>query len=141
MADFSIWFNVLLYLFLNFSWFAQCTLYHTVYSFKKSGIYKINCKQSDKVYIGQTKRNVETRTKEHFRILRLNHIEKSALALPFWNTGQETDNSATLLKSVNKRNILLIYEKIFIYKHAHNIMNFEVLPESYLITKCVQTTR
>ena len=55
---------------------------------KKSGIYKINCKQCDKVYIGQTKRNLETRTK-HFRNLRLNHTDKSAIASHFWNTGHE----------------------------------------------------
>ena len=46
---------------------------------------KINCKQCDKVYIGQIKRNLEMRTKEHFRNLRLNHIEKSAIALHFWD--------------------------------------------------------
>ena len=47
--------------------------------FKKSGIYEINCKLCDKVHVGQTKRNLETRKKEHFRNLRLNHIEKSSL--------------------------------------------------------------
>ena len=50
---------------------------------KISGIYKINCKQCEKVYIGQTKINLETRTKEHFRNLRLNHREKSAIAFTF----------------------------------------------------------
>ena len=48
---------------------------------KKSGVYKIDCKQCEKVYIGQTKRNLETRTKEHFRNVRLNHLEKSDIAL------------------------------------------------------------
>jgi hypothetical protein len=53
-----------------------------------------------------------------------------------WPT-DEIDNSATLFKSVNKWNKVLIWEKIFIYKHALHIMNFEVLPESSLITKYV----
>ena len=93
--------------------------------------------QCEKVYIGQTKRNLETRTKEHFRNLRLNHLEKSAIASHVWNTGHEINKSATLLKSVNIKNELMIWEKIFIHKHAHHIMNFEIPPESYLIKKYV----
>ena len=31
------------------------------------------------------------------------------------------------------KNELITQEKIFIHKHAHHIMNFEVLPESSLI--------
>ena len=65
----------------------------------------------------QTKRNLETRTKEHFRNVRLNHLEKSHV----WNTGHEINKSATLLKSVNKKNELMIWEKIFIHNHAHHI--------------------
>ena len=49
----------------------------------------------------QTKRNVETRKKEHFRNLRLNHTDKSAIASHIWNTGHEINNSANILKSVN----------------------------------------
>ena len=33
----------------------------------KSGVYQINCKECDKIYIGKTKMNLKTRTKEHFR--------------------------------------------------------------------------
>ena len=54
-----------------------------------------------------------------------------------WNTGQKINKSATLLKSVNKKNELMIWEKIFIHKHAHHIMNFEIPPESSLIKKYV----
>ncbi|XP_053691137.1 uncharacterized protein LOC128739666 [Sabethes cyaneus] len=32
---------------------------------RKSGVYEISCPQCEKVYIGQTRRNLETRTKEH----------------------------------------------------------------------------
>ena len=39
------------------------------------------------------------------------------------------NKSATLLKSVNKKNELMIWEKIFIHKHAHHNMNFEIPPE------------
>ena len=34
---------------------------------KKSGIYQITCKDCEKIYIGKTKRDLETRVKEHFR--------------------------------------------------------------------------
>ena len=34
---------------------------------KKSKIYNISCKNCDKVYIEQTKRNLDTRMKEHIR--------------------------------------------------------------------------
>ena len=107
---------------------------------KKSRIYKVNCKQCEKVYIGQRKRNLETRTKDHFRNLRLYHSEKSAIASHFWNTGHEIDNSANLLKTVNRKNELIICEKIFIHKHAHHIINFEVPPESSLIKKYICRT-
>ena len=88
------------------------------------------------MYIEQTKKNSETRIKLHFRNLRLNHTDKSAIELHFWNTGHETNNSAILLKSVNRKNELIIWEKIFIHKHAHRI-DFEVLPESSLIKQYV----
>jgi hypothetical protein len=52
------------------------------------------------------------------------------------NTGHESNNSANVLKSVNRKNELIIWEKIFIHKHAHH-MNFEVPPESSLIKQYV----
>ena len=83
-----------------------------------------------------TKRNLETRTKEHFRNLWLNHTDKSAIASHFWNTGDEI-NSANILNSVNRKNELITWGKIFIHKHTHHIMNFEVTLVSSLIKKYV----
>ena len=57
--------------------------------------------------------------------------KKSAIALHFWNMGHEINNSAILLKSVNRKNELITWEKIYLHKHADHIMNFEVLPESW----------
>ena len=62
----------------------------------KKHIYFTHCKQCEIVYIGQTKRNLETRTKEHLRNLRLNYTEKSVITSHFWNTGHEIDNPATI---------------------------------------------
>jgi hypothetical protein len=51
--------------------------------------------------------------------------------------GHEINNSAILLKSVDRKNELIIWKKIFIHKNTHHIMNFEVPPESSLIKKYV----
>ena len=37
------------------------------------------------VYIGQMKRNIEIKLKEHLRNIRLNHIDKSVLAAHLWD--------------------------------------------------------
>ena len=47
---------------------------------KKSGIYKVNCKDCCKCYIGQTRRNIETRMKEHCRNIKCSQIDKYAVA-------------------------------------------------------------
>ena len=49
----------------------------------------------------------------------------------------EINNSASILKSVNRKNELITWEKIFIHKHAHHIMNFEVLPVNSFIKKYI----
>ena len=82
-------------------------------------------------------RQKETRTKEHFRNLRLNRTDQSVIESHFWNTGNEFNNTANILKSVNKKNKLITWEKIFIHKHAHHIMNSEVPPVSSLIEKYI----
>ena len=46
----------------------------------KSGIYNIQCGGCSGNYVGQTKRRVETRIKEHVRALKNNEEEKSAMA-------------------------------------------------------------
>ena len=47
---------------------------------KKSGIYQIDCKDCEKLYMGKTKRELGTRVKEHFRNIKNEEIEKSAVA-------------------------------------------------------------
>jgi hypothetical protein len=46
---------------------------------QKSGIYQVECKGCDSVYIGQTKRSLKTRYEHHSNI-RLNHPDKSNIA-------------------------------------------------------------
>lgn len=45
-----------------------------------SGIFKVNCNDSEASYIGQIRRSVETRSKEHESHIRLEHKNKSAVA-------------------------------------------------------------
>ena len=47
------------------------------------------------------------------------------------------ENWTSDLDSVDKNNELIIGEKIFIHKHTHHIMNFEVPPESSFIKRYV----
>jgi hypothetical protein len=47
---------------------------------EKSGVYQVECTGCDAVYIGQTKRCLKTRYKEHYSSIRLNHPEKSNIA-------------------------------------------------------------
>ena len=42
---------------------------------KKSEIYQTNCKDCEKIYIEKTKRNLETRVKEHFKNIKNGEIE------------------------------------------------------------------
>ncbi|KAJ8932703.1 hypothetical protein NQ318_021222 [Aromia moschata] len=47
---------------------------------EKSGIYEISCKDCDQKYIGQTKRSILTRFKEHMAHLKYGRTEKSCVA-------------------------------------------------------------
>ena len=54
---------------------------------KKSGVvYEVPC-SCGKVYIGETKRTLETRMKEHRAAARLGQLEKSAVAEHAWQDG------------------------------------------------------
>ena len=63
-----------------FSKLLNSDLKDNIPSEKKSGIYQINSKVCEKIYIGKTKRNLETRVKEHFRNIKNGEIEKIAEA-------------------------------------------------------------
>ncbi|KMQ82743.1 reverse transcriptase, partial [Lasius niger] len=46
---------------------------------KKSGIYAITCKDCTKCYIGQTRRSIEKRAKEHIRNWKNREVENSSV--------------------------------------------------------------
>ena len=75
---------------------------------KKSGIYQINCKN---VYIGKTKRDSETRVKEHFRNIKNEEIEKSEVAEHLWKEKHVVDHKPVLLKQASNKQGKYPYNK------------------------------
>lgn len=91
---------------------------------KKSGIYEMTCVCGDK-YIGQTKRSVEIRFKEHLTNIQKRQATKSAVALHALendHTQWNTDN-VKLKQQVNKPNKLDAYESIYMYLNRSISMN------------------
>lgn len=87
-----------------------------------SGIYKINCNNCEKYYIGQTKRSVTTRFKEHLREVKkarrgMKDNFNSMVAKHIYDTEHEiTEDNLKVIKEVKGRNRRDIYESMQIYK-------------------------
>ena len=107
---------------------------------EKSGFYQISCNDCDKIYIGKTKRNIQIRAKEHFRNIKFFQTDKSAVAADFWQTYHEIDLKPILLKPLNNKNELDIWEYIFILKNKDRAMNFKIPPADVLIKKFIFQT-
>lgn len=95
-----------------------------------SGIYSITCEDCQKIYVGQTKRNILTRYKEHSSHIKYNRPSKSAVAhhVHTENHFNISDSNLKLLKRVNKRNYLDAWESIEMRKNENNLMNVEAAP-------------
>ena len=106
---------------------------------KKSGIYSINCSDCNKVYIGQTKRNILTRFKEHMYHIKCKNIFKSALASHWHETGHKFEQSnLKLIKSCyNKKNLNML-EAIYMNKQKENLLNFDLTPLDNRMLKLVK---
>ena len=92
---------------------------------KKSGVvYGIpySCEQ---VYIGETKRTLETKIKEHQAAAHLGQLEKSAVAKHAWQVGHVIDWSGVrVLDGASKNSVLLIMEALHIrLRHTDGRMN------------------
>lgn len=95
-----------------------------------SGIYSITCSDCQKIYVGQTKRNIITRYKEHSSHIKYNRPSKSAVAYHVHNENHfniSSDN-LKLIKKVNKRNYLDIWESIEMRKNKNILFNIEDAP-------------
>ena len=82
---------------------------------KKSGVvYEVPC-SCGKVYIGETKRTLETRMKEHRAAARLGQLEKSAVAEHAWQDGHTIDwSDVRILDEAPRNSVLLIKEALHI---------------------------
>ena len=56
---------------------------------EKSGVHNIQCGGCVGNYVGQTRRRIETRVKEHERALRLKQEDKSAIATHCFEEGHQ----------------------------------------------------
>ncbi|KAJ9588811.1 hypothetical protein L9F63_017849, partial [Diploptera punctata] len=94
----------------------------------------------NKVYIGKTKINLDTRTKEHFRNIKNGDIEKSTIAAHSLLENHTIEKETLLLKHLEKPLELTIWEKIYIQKSKFRSMNFEIPDERDLISKFIKST-
>lgn len=97
---------------------------------EKSGIYQIKCKTCSKSYIGQSRRKVKIRWKEHLRHIRYNESEKSAVALHFLeNLDHElSEENFSLLKEVQFPYDLDAWESLYMTKFKDTSMNTKMAP-------------
>lgn len=95
---------------------------------QQSGIYKILCDFCSKIYIGQTRRNILTRYKEHCSHIKYNRPTKSAVAehaltnlhVNITNTNLKNLKLVRQARSIKQLDIL---ESIEIHKYKSKIMN------------------
>lgn len=88
---------------------------------QRSGIYSISCGNCDGVYYGQTRRNLQTRFREHSAYIAKNQESRSALAghvLQHGHFDVSVDN-LSLVKQVNDERKLDAYESYYIQSDEH----------------------
>ena len=73
------------------------------------------------MYIGQTKRNLKTRIKEHFRNIKYKYVEKSAVATYHLINGHELNPVPKLLKNLTKRSEMTMWENLLILKNKEGL--------------------
>ena len=105
----------------------------------KSGIYKINCSNCNKCYIGQTKRNLLKRFKEHLYYIRYQQTEKSALACHNVETGHTISlEGSKLLKHSTAKNLNML-EAIYMKKFQNYLLNNDLSPLANNFLKIIET--
>lgn len=96
--------------------------------FTKSGIYQFNCsaRNCNATYIGQTKRSVQIRTKEHMKHIEKLEPAKSAIAEHSINNRHKVKiDDFKLIEETNDHRKLNILESIHIHKNQQNAINRE----------------
>lgn len=99
-------------------------------SMLKSGIYKIKCSTCGFIYIGQSRRAIINRWKEHNEHIRKNEPQKSSVAYHFLENIEHKLEIANfkLIKSVKNTNELDAWESFFMAKNGPFLMNTQPPP-------------
>jgi hypothetical protein len=84
----------------------------------RSGIYEVGCQDCPAKYIGQTRRKIKVRHREHKDHQRLNHPQLSAIA-EHAIENNHTVGDIELLKEVRKPWKLNSYESMYIFKNKN----------------------
>lgn len=111
-----------------------CNLKDKVPPDEQSGIYQIPCQDCPAVYIGQTRRKVKVRLKEHKNAVDNKKPNESAVAAHTMDLDHQIDwNSAKLIKPVRKPLHLNAWESMHINNSQQPLMNEDDPP----ITSCL----
>lgn len=95
----------------------------------KSGIYEINCLDCEKKYIGQTRRSIITRFKEHVAHAKFLRPEKSKVAQHIYDSGHRINKEGLkLIKAVTSNRELNSYESLFIHQKGNCLLNSDKGP-------------
>lgn len=87
----------------------------------KSGVYEVSCSGCDEVYIGQSRRKIKIRYREHKN---LKAAVPTAVATHIMqNDHRITKTNLRLVKWVKNANELDAYESIYMMKNATKLMN------------------
>lgn len=106
----------------------------SVDSMEKAGIYKITCNNCDQIYVGQTKRSLNVRYKEHLAHIKYRRPDKSSVALHMYEHGHKVKN-IELVKTVHRKNELDSYESLEIFKNKNRLMNVDSGPINSILFK------
>lgn len=118
-----------------------CNLKDKVPPDEQSGIYRIPCKDCPAVYIGQTRRKVKIRLKEHKNAVSANKISESSVAAHAITSNHAIDwESAKLIKNVRKTSHLNAWESMFISNDEGPLMNEDDPPISSCLFNLIDTT-
>ncbi|CAG7726619.1 unnamed protein product [Allacma fusca] len=105
-----------------------------------SGIYKIKCKDCQGIYIGQTKRNIKKRFKEHLYYAKYKYENKSALSDHLIATNHTTSfENLNLIQKIDKPSQLNIREAIAMKKNKTNLLNNDLKPLENILLSVIKT--
>jgi len=108
---------------------------HTEHTHKSNIVYKIHCNNCDASYVGQTKRQLKTRTKEYFNNIKLDESRHSVITQYILEFNHSFNwNDIKILDSEPNYNRRLISEMLHIKEQTNEInlkKDTEFLDESY----------